>query len=176
MKKLFLLLLFLMSLAWSKESVTLQLPWLHQFQFAGYYVAKQKGYYSDSGLDVTILDAHNRQDPFKAVINGKAQYGVGRSSLIVDYIKGAPLVLMAAVFQSSPMMLLTRKDFNIHNAKDLKNKRVMLTGDTIEGAELQAMLRSVGLRTSDLILQKHSYDPMSLARGETDAMVAYLSN
>jgi len=176
MKKILLLSLFLVSLAWAKESVTLQLQWLHQFQFAGYYIAKEKGYYSNAGLDVTILDAQNKQDPFKAVMSGQAQYGVGRSSLIVDYIRGAPLILMAAVFQSSPMMLLTRKDANIHNAKDLKNKRVMLTGDTIEGAEMQAMLRSVGLRSSDLNLQEHSYDPMSLARGETDAMVSYLSN
>jgi signal transduction histidine kinase/ABC-type nitrate/sulfonate/bicarbonate transport system substrate-binding protein len=165
-----------MPLAWSNESVTLQLPWLHQFQFAGYYIAKEKGYYSDAGLDVKILDEQNKQDPVDAVMKGKAQYGVGRSSLIVNYIKGAPIVLMAAVFQSSPMMMLTLKNSNIRTAKDLKNKRVMLTNDTIEGAEMQAMLRSVGLRSSDLHIQEHSYDPMSLARGETDAMVAYLSN
>ncbi|MDD2780450.1 ABC transporter substrate-binding protein [Sulfuricurvum sp.] len=176
MKKILFLSLFLVSIVWAKESVTLQLPWLHQFQFAGYYIAKEKGYYANAGLDVTILDAHNKQDAFDAVMAGKAQYGVGRSSLIVDYIKGAPLVLMAAVFQSSPMMLLSRKDANIRSAKDLKNKRIMLTADTIEGAEMQAMLRSVGLQFSDLDLQEHSYDPMSLARGETDAMVSYLSN
>lgn len=176
MKKLLFLSLFLASLVWAKESVTLQLPWLHQFQFAGYYVAKEKGYYSNAGVDVIILDAHDREDPYKAVMSGKAQYGVGRSSLIVDYIKGAPLIFMAAVFQSSPMVLLTRKDVNIRHAKDLKNKRVMLTGDTIAGAEMQAMLRSVGLHSSDLRVQEHSYDPMSLLRGDTDAMVAYLSN
>ena len=176
MKKLLLLLLFFITFAWSNESVTLQLPWLHQFQFAGYYIAKEKGYYSDAGLDVTILDEQNKQDPFDAVMKGNAQYGVGRSSLIVDYIKGAPIVLMAAVFQSSPMMLLTRKDAHINTAQDLKNKRVMLTGDTIEGAEMQAMFRSVGLRIADLHVQKHSYDPMSLERNETDAMGAYLSN
>jgi len=176
MKKLLLLALFFISLAWSNEQITLQLPWLNQFQFAGYYIAKEKGYYDNAGLEVTILDAQNREDPFDAVMKGKAQYGVGRSSLIVDYVNGAPLVLMAAVYQSSPMMLLTRKDSNITKAQDLKNKRVMLTGDTIQGAELQAMLRSVGLRSSDLQVQPHSYDPLSLARGETDAMVAYLSN
>lgn len=176
MKKLLFLSLFLVSFAWAKESVTLQLPWLHQFQFAGYYVAKEKGYYSNAGLDVMILDAHGKEDPYKSVISGKAQFGVGRSSLIVDYIKGAPLIFMAAVFQSSPMVLLTRKDLNIRNAKDLKNKRVMLTGDTIAGAEMQAMLQSVGLHSSDLKVQEHSYDPMSLSRGDTDAMVAYLSN
>ncbi|MDP3292045.1 MAG: ABC transporter substrate-binding protein [Sulfuricurvum sp.] len=176
MKKLLLLSLFFLTLVWSKESVTLQLPWLHQFQFAGYYVAKHKGYYSDAGLDVTILDAHNKQPPLNAVLKNKAQYGVGRSSLIVDYINGTPIVLMAAVFQSSPMMLLTRKDANINSVSELKNKRIMLTDDTVEGAELQTMFRSVGLSTHDFKVQAHSFDPMSLARGETDAMLAYVSN
>ena len=176
MKKLLFLFLICIATGWSKEAVTLQLSWLHQFQFAGYYVAQQKGYYRDAGLDVTILDASNKKVPFHSVMRGDAHYGVGRSSLIVDYIKGSPLVFMAAVFQSSPMMLLTRKDANIHTAKDLRNKRVMLTNDTIEGAEMQAMIQSVGLRTSDLQLQPHSFDPRSLLRGETDAMVAYLSN
>lgn len=176
MKKLLLITFFLVSLVWSKESVTLQLPWLHQFQFAGYYIAKEKGYYADSGLDVTILDAQNRRNPIDALKQGTAEYGVGRSSLIVDYANGAPIVLMAAIFQSSPMMLLTLKESHIKTAKDLKNKRVMLTGDTVEGAEMQAMFRSVGLSASDLKIQLHSYDTMSLVRGETDAMVAYLSN
>lgn len=176
MKKLLLLSLFFLTLAWSKEPVTLQLPWLHQFQFAGYYVAKEKGYYADAGLDVTLLEANKKEAPVKSVLAGKAQYGVGHSSLIVNHINGAPLVLMAAIYQSSPMVLLTRKDANITNAKDLKNKRVMLTNDMVQWAEIQAMLRSVGLSTKDMKVQPHSYDPMSLARGETDAMVAYASN
>lgn len=176
MKKTLFVFLFLISFAWSKESVTLQLPWLHQFQFAGYYVAKQKGYYADAGLDVTILDADKKEASVKNVLEGKAQYGVGHSSLIVNYINGAPLVIMAAIYQSSPMVLLTRKDSNINRAKDLNKRRVMLTDDMVQWAEVQAMLSSVGLNTKDLKVQPHSFDPMSLARGETDAMVAYASN
>lgn len=176
MKKLLFLSFFLIVSAWSKESVTLQLPWLHQFQFAGYYVAKQKGYYAEEGLDVTILDAKKKEASLKSVLDGKAQYGVGHSSLIVNYMNGAPLVLMAAVYQSSPMVLLTRKDANISSAKDLKNRRVMLTKEMVQWAEIQTMLKSVDLSTDELKLQPHSYNPMSLARGETDAMVAYSSN
>ncbi len=176
MKKIVTLLFLLVSILSSAEKVTIQLPWLHQFQFAGYYVAKEKGYYADAGLDVAILDAASESDAYTAVMKGRAQYGVGRSSLIVNYTSGAPIVLMAAVFQSSPMMLLSREDANIRSAKDLKGKRVMLTGDTIAGAEMQAMFRSAGILPSDLRLQPHSYDPMSLERNETDAMLAYLSN
>ena len=176
MKKLFLfLLIFSLSLS-ASERVTLQLPWLHQFQFAGYYVAKEKVYYSQEGLDVTILDANKKEASYKNVMDKKAQYGVGHSSLIVNYMNGAPIVLMAAIYQSSPMVLLTRKDSNINGAKDLKNKRVMLTDDMLQWAEIQAMLRSVGLSTKDLKVQSHSYDTASLVRNETDAMVAYVSN
>lgn len=176
MKKLFLFFIIFTSFLWSQENVTLQLPWLHQFQFAGYYIAKEKGYYANAGLNVTLLDASKKEASLKSVLDGRAQYGVGHSSLIVNYIKGEPIVLMAAVYQSSPMVLLTRRDANIKSAKDLKQKRVMLTNDMIQWAEIQAMFRSVGMSTRDLKLQAHSYDPLSLARGETDAMVAYLSN
>jgi len=176
MKNIVLILSFLSLFLWADETITLQLPWLNQFQFAGYYVAKEKGYYKEGGLDVTILDAQSAKDSFQAVMQGKAQYGVGRSSLIVNYASGVPVVLMAAIFQSSPMVLLTRKDANIRRASDLKGKRVMLTHDTIEGAEMQAMFRSAGLEAGDLKLQPHSYDPKSLERNETDAMVAYRSN
>jgi signal transduction histidine kinase/ABC-type nitrate/sulfonate/bicarbonate transport system substrate-binding protein len=176
MKKLFLFLIMVNVSMWAKEQVVLQLPWLHQFQFAGYYVAKEKGYYSDAGLDVTLLDANQKEASLQRVLEGRAQYGVGHSSLIVNYINGNPLVLMAAIYQSSPMVLLTRKDAQIHSAKDLKNKRVMLTNDMVQWAEIQAMFGSVGLSMKDIKVQSHSFDPMSLARGETEAMVAYISN
>lgn len=176
MKKLFLFLLIFTVSLWGVEKVTLQLPWLHQFQFAGYYVAKEKGFYAQEGLDVTILDADKKEASYKNVMDKKAQYGVGHSSLIVHYMNGAPVVLMAAIYQSSPMVLLTRKDAHINGAKDLKNKRVMLTDDMLQWAEIQAMFRSVGLSMKDLKVQPHSYDTASLVRNETDAMVAYVSN
>ena len=65
MKKLFLLVLIFTFSVWAKETVTLQLPWMHQFQFAGYYIAKEKGYYNQAGLDVTILDANKKESSFK---------------------------------------------------------------------------------------------------------------
>ena len=176
MKRLFVLLIIFAFSAWSQESVTLQLSWLHQFQFAGFYIAKEKGYYRDAGLDVTIEDAQNKRDPLAAVMEGKAQYGVGHTSLIVNSMQGSPIILMAAMFQSSPMMLLVREDSGIKSAKDLRGKRIMFTGDAARGVEIQAMLRSVGLTAKEYTLQPHSYDPRSLERNETDAMAAYLSN
>ena len=139
-------------------------------------MAKEKGYYRDAGLDVTIEDAQNKRDPLKAVLEGKAQYAVGHTSLLVNSMQGDPIILMAAMFQSSPEMLLVRKDSGIKSAKDLRGKRIMLTDDAANGVEIQAMLRSVGLTPKEYILQQHSYNPRSLERNETDAMAAYLSN
>lgn len=176
MKKLWLFLFVFTFTGWSNQSITLQLSWLDQFQFAGFYVAKEKGYYRNAGLDVTINDARNKMDPLTAVIKGDAQYAVGHTSILVDSMKGTPIVLMAAMYQSSPMMLLVREDSGIKTAKDLRGKRIMLTGDAAAGVEIQAMLRSAGLTPKDYRLQPHSFDPRSLARGETDAMASYLSN
>lgn len=176
MNKIAIFLCFLSVFGCSEDRVTLQLSWLHQFQFAGFYVAKEKGFYRDAGLDVTIEDAQNKRDPLKAVREGKAQYAVGHTSLVVDSMRGAPIVLMAAMFQSSPMMLLVREDSGIKTAKDLRGKRIMLTGDAAKGVEIQAMLRSAGLGPKDYTLQPHSYNPLSLEQNETDAMASYLSN
>ncbi|MBV5278497.1 MAG: ABC transporter substrate-binding protein, partial [Campylobacteraceae bacterium] len=55
------------------EDITLQLRWLHQFQFAGYYMAKEKGYYRDAGLNVTIVEANNKHPhPVEEVVEGRA--------------------------------------------------------------------------------------------------------
>src|ERR1035437_3970234 len=59
------------------ENVTLQLKWKHQFQFAGYYAAIEKGYYKEVGLKVKLLEAVDRLNPSDAVFEGKAEFGVG---------------------------------------------------------------------------------------------------
>jgi len=176
MKKIVLILLMTLSFVGAQEHVVLQLPWLHQFQFAGYYVAKEKGYYADNGLEVSIVEAQQKEPSVETVLRGAAQYGVGHSSLVVNFSKGAPIRMMMAAFQSSPMVLLTRKDANIQTAHDLRGKRIMLTEDMVNWAEIQAMLKNVNINKGDFSPQKHSYDATSLEKKQTDAMVSYLSN
>jgi len=176
---LFLTLLFFLPLyahEHEDEKVVLQLQWLPQFQFAGYYVAKEKGFYAEANLDVAIRPMGPDTDVEQEVLSGRAQYGTGRTSLLVGYDKGEPLVAMAAIFQSSPMVLLAREDSGIRTVEDLRGKRVMTTNDVQTAASVQAMLRNAGMNEDDLILLPHSFDPMSLERNETDAMASYSSN
>lgn len=176
MKKIVLLLMMTLGFLGAQEHVVLQLPWLHQFQFAGYYIAKEKGYYAANGLEVSIVEAQQKEPSVDTVMRGVAQYGVGHSSLVVNYAKGAPVRMMMAAFQSSPMVLLTRKDANIKIAQDLRGKRIMLTEDMTNWAEIQAMMKNVDIDKGDFVSQKHSYNVVSLEKKQTDAMVSYLSN
>ncbi|HEX4328307.1 MAG TPA: ABC transporter substrate-binding protein, partial [Burkholderiales bacterium] len=77
--------------------VTLQLNWKHQFQFAGYYAAIEKGYYRDAGFDVLLKEYQDGVDPVDAVLKGNADYGIGASELVLRYAKGAPIVAVAAI-------------------------------------------------------------------------------
>ena len=86
-----LLLLVPASRAGARENVTLQLKWHHAFQFAGYYAAKEKGFYDDAGLDVELLEAGPGIDPIEPVLEGRAQYGVSNSSLLLARHAGQTL-------------------------------------------------------------------------------------
>src|SRR3990167_5837791 len=97
------------SSAYALDAVTLQLKWTHAFQFAGYYAAKERGYYREAGLDVRINEALPGSDPVKTVLDGKAEFGVGTSALLLERKAGKPVVALAVIFQNSPYVLITRQ-------------------------------------------------------------------
>ncbi len=158
------------------KHVTLQLQWLHQFQFAGYYMAKEKGYYKKAGLSVDIREYRQGMDVVKEVLAGRAEFGVGRSSLITERMRGKPVVALGAIFQNSPHVLLVRADSGIVTARDLKGKRVMITDDASTSASILAMLSNRGITRKDLKIQPHSMDIRDLINRKTDAMASYISN
>jgi two-component system sensor histidine kinase/response regulator len=116
----------------SLDSVTLQLKWTHQFQFAGYYAALEKGYYRDAGLDVTIVPAKPDSEPMQEVLDGKAEFGVGTTDVVLLRDQGKPVVVLAVIFQHSPLVLIARKNAGIESIHDLKGKRVMIEPHSAE--------------------------------------------
>ena len=178
MKFLIAAILFLCSMLYAKENkkVILQLNWLHQFQFAGYYMAKEKGYYKDAGIDLKIKEFSNDTDLIEDVEKGEADFAIGRSSLMIDRSKGADIVALAAIYQSSPLMLLVLKSSGIEKIEDLKNRNIMITQDAKSTASIMAMLSSKGVTKDNLNIQPHSFDIIDLIEGNTDAMASYISN
>jgi len=174
----FVLLFIAVLSGWGKDSrkVSLQLQWADQFQFAGYYVAIEKGFYKEQGLDVTLLPFNPKREAIDIVVGGEADFGIGRSSLLIDRLEGKKIVALAAIFQNSPFILLSDARKNIKTPQDLAGKRVMMTQDFLDTVTIQAMLTSQKVDYRSLQFQQHSYNPMDIVNGKTDVMASYSSN
>lgn len=160
----------------SREKISVQLLWLDQFEFAGFYVAKEKGFYAEEGLDVEIKPFHHGLHIPQNVASGKTTYGIGYSSILIDRSDGLPIVALGALFQSSPLAIAVKKSSGIHSVNDLKHKKVMVTQDHKNDASIMAMLTSRGLSKNDFILLPHSFDINDLINGTTDGMLVYTTN
>jgi NitT/TauT family transport system substrate-binding protein len=109
--------------AQAQEKLTLQLKWVTQAQFAGYYVAQDKGFYKDVGLDVTIKAGGPDINPSQVIAGGGADVVVDwMPSALATREKGVALVNIAQVFQRSGMQLTCRNDSGVKTPADFKGK------------------------------------------------------
>ncbi|MFA6137553.1 MAG: ABC transporter substrate-binding protein [Sulfurimonas sp.] len=177
-KHLFILSLIAVASLFSSETqkVSIQLLWKHQFEFAGFYVAKEKGFYADAGMDVAIKEYDFGTNIAKDVSEGKSDFGVDSSSLILDKIQGLDVYLLMPLLQTSPFVLMTKKRDDLKSVADLKGKKIMLTPNQVTMASLNAMFKVNHLSSGDFINQKHSFNTQDLIDDKTDAMSVYLSN
>jgi NitT/TauT family transport system substrate-binding protein len=126
-------------------NVTLQLKWVPQAQFAGYYAAAQLGYYKAAGLNVTLKNGGPNIIPEQVVASGQAQFGVDwLPSLLSARDKGTDLVNIAQVFARSGMTEITWKSSGINTIAKMKGKKV---GNWLGGNqyELFAALTKYGM-------------------------------
>jgi NitT/TauT family transport system substrate-binding protein len=108
-----------------RASVKLQLKWVTQAQFAGYYAAKEKGFYDEENLDVEILPGGPDITPEQVVAGGQAEFGIDwLPSLLSSRDQGSDLVNIAQVFQKSGMLEVTHKDSGITDVAGMKGKKV----------------------------------------------------
>jgi len=176
MLRVYLLIAILYLNIFANEKVSLQLLWLDQFQFAGYYIAKEKGFYTEANLDVEIKKFNENISVVDEVLNGKSDYGIGRINLIIEKLNGKDIVAMAAIYQSSPLILLSLKSSNINSIEDLKNKKIMFTGSNNDASIIYTMLASNGITSQNSTFQKLSTNFNELIEGKTDSILAYISN
>jgi len=159
------------------DKITLQLKWLPQSQFMGYYVAQAKGYYKAEGLDVSILPGGSDIIPEQQVFNGVADIGVTWVSSLLKYQeKGWGFVEVAQPFQKSAMLLVSKAASGIKTAKDLTGKKV---GSWFGGNEYElfALIESAGLdREKDLKLVQQDYTMDQVKKGDVDAASAMIYN
>jgi diguanylate cyclase (GGDEF)-like protein len=159
----------------SLETVHLQLRWKHQFQFAGYYAAVEKGYYRDEGLDVVLHAGAPDRQPVSEVLSGRAQYAEGNSEVLLARLQGKPLVALAAIFQHSPSVLLALRKSGIVAPRDLIGRKVMFMNG-MNDADFMTMLFNEGIARDQLSILPSSYNIDDLVAGRVDAFNSYLTN
>ena len=173
-----LLVLFSNSLfAKELQQVTLQLSWYEQFQFAGYYMAKEKGFYNEEGLTVDIkpFDVKNQPITPQKVADGDIDFAVAKETLILSKSHSKRIVFLYALFQSSPLVLLSTKASKIDSFARFIDKRVMASIADAKQASLKAMLSANNVKEDDLIFLNHSHNIEDLINKKTDLMSAYIS-
>ncbi|MEH6652365.1 MAG: EAL domain-containing protein [Motiliproteus sp.] len=157
------------------DVVDLQLRWHHQFQFAGYYAALEKGYFQEEGLQVRLHAGDPEHQPVPEVLSGRVQYAVGNSEVLYQRLQGEPLIALAVIFQHSPSVLITLQRSGISSVHELIGKKVMLM-NMIEDADFLTMLFNEGISDSQLNIIPSSYQLEDLISGKVDAFNAYTTN
>lgn len=113
------------SVAQAADKLALQLQWVTQAQFAGYYVALDKGFYKDEGLDVTIKPGGPDIAPPQVLAGGGADLMLNwMPSALAAREKGLPLVNIAQPFKSSGLQLTCRKETGIKSPEDFRGKTI----------------------------------------------------
>jgi NitT/TauT family transport system substrate-binding protein len=158
------------------EPVSLQLQWLTQAQFAGYYVALDKGWYRDEGIDLQIEPGGPDVPAMDLVTSGTRDFGLGLlADLVVAVQQGKPVISLAQIQQTNGLLLVARKSSGIQVPADFRGKRVGVWLGAWE-AQFDALMAQEGLTTSDfeLVSQGFSMDPF--LDGDLDVASAMIYN
>lgn len=158
------------------ETVKLQLKWFHQFQFAGYYAAKQQGYYAAEGLDVEILELSPDKSVIQEVVSGEVDYGIGDSGILARYSNGEPVIALAAIFQHDPLVFISKQSSGIISPYEMTGKRVMFDPETGDNAPLVSMLTNAGITPQDYTFVPATFNIDDLLFDKVDVMSAYLTD
>lgn len=158
------------------DKVSLQLQWVTQAQFAGYYVALDKGWYTEEGIDLKIVPGAPDVVPIELVLSGTRDFG---TSLLADLAVAVQaqkgVVSLAQIQQKNGLMLVTKKSAGIEKPQDFVGKRV---GVWLGGWEAQfwALMAQAGVDKTQFELVAQGYSMEPFLNGELDVASAMIYN
>ncbi|MGJ7556933.1 ABC transporter substrate-binding protein [Variovorax sp. RB3P1] len=159
------------------EKVSLRLKWLAQAQFAGFYVAKAKGFYDQAGLDLTINPGGPNLNVETLVASGNDTFGLagGTETVLLAREKGLPLVCIGVTVQKTPFTYVAYKDSGITKVQDFAGKKVA-TWFTGTQYTLYSMLASAGVKQTDLTIVPQSGSMAPFVEKQFDVAAATYYN
>lgn len=157
------------------ERVVLQLPYSHQFQFAGVYAAMEQGYFREEGLEVELrATSAVWRSSIEEVAAGRADFGIAQGSqLVTGRLEGRPLVVVTAIMQHSPQVLLTRAEDNLNTPHDLIGKRVAMDRTSLQ-SEIRLMLEREGVGFDRITVVPNDWRHNELTHHNAEAMSGFV--
>jgi NitT/TauT family transport system substrate-binding protein len=163
----------------ASTALTVGLGFIPSVQFAPFYLAQQKGYYRDAGVEVTF---QNKIDPDLVVLVGQGAIDVGLAdgtSVIPAVSQGIPIRYLATVYRAFPSIVFAKESSGIKTAADLKGRRIGIPGRYGSSwIMLQALLQSAKLSTSDveIVLYPDFGQGAAVKQGAVDAATGFINN
>ena len=158
-----------------KTQVQFILDWKAQMEHAGFFVAKQKGFYEQEELEVEILEGNGAPTAARVVGNGTYKLGVASgSATVMARAQNIPIVSLAVINQQTPVVVYSLVEKNITTPQDLIGKRIGVNIGGTKHREFQAFLRHQNIPEEDIQLMGMSEaSPAPLLAGQVDAMLGY---
>jgi ABC-type nitrate/sulfonate/bicarbonate transport system substrate-binding protein len=160
----------------SFSSISLQSPWSNDAEFMGYFIAKSNGYYKDEKLNFTYLPGGPDIIADTVLLSGRCDIALTNLDGTVNAImkSNAPIKVIGAQYQKSPLGIVSLKENNIREPKDLVGKRLAVPAANIETT--RAFLKLNNNDPRDVIIRPYQYDPSPLIAGAWDATVDFVTN
>ncbi len=159
------------------EKVTLQLKWVHQAQFAGYYAAKEKGYYAGENLEVNFLEGGPNVDIVQAVLSGQADFGVqSPDDILFRRSQGQTLVAISVIYRRSAVVFLSMPKSGIKRPQDFLGKKIACLGTSGSAefhVQLLAVLSKLDLDRSRITFLPYDSNYASFLSSQADVTAAY---
>jgi NitT/TauT family transport system substrate-binding protein len=157
------------------EKFSLRLSWIKNTEFAGFFVAQEKGYFKDEAIDLTINGSAQNLPEVQAVAGKTDLIGLsGGQSLMLARAQGVPVKAIGALFQKGPGAFVWLEKSGITGIKDFKGKKI--GHQQTARASTEAMLVLNGLSPDDVSLQPIGFDIQPLLTGQVDVLTGLVTN
>ncbi|MBO9135343.1 ABC transporter substrate-binding protein [Rhizobium sp. B230/85] len=163
-------------MAYAASPFNFQASWINDAEFTGYFLAADKGYYKDAGLDLNYVSGGPDVIPESTIIAGKADMTLTTPDTTIKAIveQGAPFKIIGAQYQKNPIGIISLAKNPIREPKDLIGKTLAVP--PVNVISVEAMLKISGVDRSKVNIVPYAYDPTPLIKGEIDASLDFVTN